>query len=87
MAKYGKYKLKGFKMTITLEESYIEEISSIASETGKTKTKVVREALQTYTPANLHPSETYTKLTPQCMNLHFCGIFMTFFSVSITNPF
>jgi metal-responsive CopG/Arc/MetJ family transcriptional regulator len=40
------------KMTITLEESYIDEISSIALETGKKKTQVVREALQDYFDVN-----------------------------------
>ncbi|MEA1913776.1 MAG: CopG family transcriptional regulator [Campylobacterota bacterium] len=36
------------KMTITLEENLIEELSSVAMETGKKKTQVVREALQDY---------------------------------------
>ena len=36
------------KMTITLEESLIEELGSIAMDTGKKKTQVVREALQDY---------------------------------------
>jgi len=36
------------KITITLEESLIEELGSIAVETGKKKTQVVREALQDY---------------------------------------
>lgn len=36
------------KMTITLEETLIEELSDIAEETGKKKAQVVREALQDY---------------------------------------
>lgn len=36
------------KITITLEESLIEELGNIAVETGKKKTQVVREALQDY---------------------------------------
>ena len=36
------------KMTITLEESLIDELNAIASETGKKKAQVVREALQDY---------------------------------------
>ncbi len=36
------------KMTITLEDTLIEELNTIASETGKKKTQVVREALQDY---------------------------------------
>jgi len=36
------------KMTITLEENLIDELSSLALETGKKKAQVVREALQDY---------------------------------------
>ena len=36
------------KVTITLEESLVEELGSVASQTGKKKTQVVREALQDY---------------------------------------
>lgn len=36
------------KMTITLEENLIEELSDVALETGKKKAQVVREALQDY---------------------------------------
>ena len=36
------------KMTITLEENLIEELSDLASTTGKKKAQVVREALQDY---------------------------------------
>ncbi len=36
------------KMTITLEENLIEELSDIALKTGKKKAQVVREALQDY---------------------------------------
>jgi metal-responsive CopG/Arc/MetJ family transcriptional regulator len=36
------------KMTITLEENLIEELSQIAVDTGKKKAQVVREALQDY---------------------------------------
>jgi predicted DNA-binding protein len=36
------------KMTITLEDSLIEELSTVANETGKKKAQVVREALQDY---------------------------------------
>ncbi len=39
-------------MTIILEENMIDELSSIAIETGKKKTKVVREALQDYFDIN-----------------------------------
>jgi len=40
------------KMTITLEESLIDELSTLALETGKKKTQVVREALQDYFDVN-----------------------------------
>ena len=40
------------KMTITLEENLIDELSSLALETGKKKTQVVREALQDYFDVN-----------------------------------
>ena len=36
------------KMTITLEESLLEELSELATITGKKKTQVIREALQDY---------------------------------------
>ncbi|HQR74759.1 MAG TPA: ribbon-helix-helix domain-containing protein [Sulfurovum sp.] len=36
------------KMTITLEESLIDEIDSMALESGKKKTQIIREALQDY---------------------------------------
>ena len=36
------------KMTITLEESLIEELGEIAQSSGKKKAQVVREALQDY---------------------------------------
>lgn len=36
------------KMTITLEESLIEELAEIAKDAGKKKTQIVREALQDY---------------------------------------
>lgn len=36
------------KMTITLDESIIDELSEIAHDTGKKKTQVIREALQDY---------------------------------------
>ena len=36
------------KITITLEENLIEELSALAMESGKKKTQVVREALQDY---------------------------------------
>ena len=36
------------KMTITLDESFIDELSQIAHELGKKKTQVIREALQDY---------------------------------------
>ena len=39
-------------MTITLEDNLIEELNSIAVETGKKKTQVVREALQDYFDIN-----------------------------------
>jgi len=40
------------KMTITLEESLIEELGILSEETGKKKTQVVREALQDYFDVN-----------------------------------
>ena len=40
------------KMTITLEENLIEELSLLAQETGKKKAQVVREALQDYLDIN-----------------------------------
>jgi len=40
------------KMTITLETNLIDELSSIALESGKKKTQVVREALQDYFDVN-----------------------------------
>lgn len=36
------------KMTITLEESFIDELSQVAHDLGKKKTQVIREALQDY---------------------------------------
>ncbi|MFZ2889258.1 ribbon-helix-helix protein, CopG family [Sulfuricurvum sp.] len=36
------------KMTITLDENFIDELSQIAHELGKKKTQVIREALQDY---------------------------------------
>ncbi len=36
------------KMTITLEESLIDELNYLSKETGKKKAQVVREALQDY---------------------------------------
>jgi len=36
------------KITITLEENLIEELSELAMDTGKKKTQVIREALQDY---------------------------------------
>lgn len=51
MVKYGNY-LKGCsmtkKMTITLEESFIDELAQVAHDLGKKKTQVIREALQDY---------------------------------------
>jgi metal-responsive CopG/Arc/MetJ family transcriptional regulator len=50
------YFIKGFKMTkkmtITLEENLINELSALAKDTGKKKTQVVREALQDYFDIN-----------------------------------
>lgn len=40
------------KMTITLEENLIDELSTVALETGKKKAQVVREALQDYFDVN-----------------------------------
>ncbi|MEA3331180.1 MAG: ribbon-helix-helix domain-containing protein [Campylobacterota bacterium] len=40
------------KMTITLEENLVDELSSLALETGKKKTQVIREALQDYFDVN-----------------------------------
>ena len=36
------------KITITLEETLVDELASLSKETGKKKTQVVREALQDY---------------------------------------
>ena len=36
------------KITISLEESLVEELSAVAVDFGKKKTQVVREALQDY---------------------------------------
>ena len=36
------------KMTITLEDNIIEELAQIATDTGKKKAQIVREALQDY---------------------------------------
>jgi metal-responsive CopG/Arc/MetJ family transcriptional regulator len=36
------------KVTITLEDSLIEELGLVAMELGKKKTQVIREALQDY---------------------------------------
>ena len=40
------------KMTITLEENLIDELTSLSEETGKKKAQVVREALQDYFDVN-----------------------------------
>jgi predicted DNA-binding protein len=40
------------KMTITLEENLIDELSTLAKDTGKKKAQVVREALQDYFDIN-----------------------------------
>jgi metal-responsive CopG/Arc/MetJ family transcriptional regulator len=51
MVKYGNL-IKGSsmtkKMTITLDESFIDELSQVALDLGKKKTQVIREALQDY---------------------------------------
>ena len=39
------------KMTITLEDELIEELSQTAKQLGKKKAQVVREALQSYLPS------------------------------------
>ena len=55
MVNYGIF-MKGFKMTkkmtITLEENLIDELSELAKDTGKKKAQVVREALQDYFDIN-----------------------------------
>ncbi len=40
------------KMTITLEESLIDELNAMATENGKKKTQIIREALQDYFDIN-----------------------------------
>ena len=40
------------KITITLEESYIDELSEFAKDKGKKKAQIIREALQDYFDAN-----------------------------------
>lgn len=54
MVKYGKYRSIKMtkKITITLEESYIDELSEFAKDMGKKKAQIVREALQDYFDAN-----------------------------------
>ncbi len=54
MVKYGKHKryIMTKKMTITLEESLIEELGILSEETEKKKTQLVREALQDYFDVN-----------------------------------
>jgi predicted DNA-binding protein len=55
MVKYSnKYKRQPMtkKITITLEENLIDELSLLALETGKKKAQVVREALQDYFDVN-----------------------------------
>lgn len=39
-------------MTITLEESLIDELNAMATENGKKKTQIIREALQDYFDIN-----------------------------------
>jgi len=39
------------KMTITLEDELIEELSQTAKQLGKKKAQIVREALQSYLPS------------------------------------
>lgn len=60
MVKYG----KGFdmtkKMTITLEDSLINELNSASINMGKKKTQIIREALQSY--LNIHTKEEKRKL-------------------------
>jgi metal-responsive CopG/Arc/MetJ family transcriptional regulator len=51
MVKYGKYlKVSAMtkKITITLEENLIEELSIVAMDSGKKKAQIIREALQDY---------------------------------------
>lgn len=51
MVKYGKYlKVAAMtkKITITLEENLIEELSIVAMDSGKKKAQIIREALQDY---------------------------------------
>ena len=40
------------KITITLEESYIDELSEFAKDMGKKKAQIIREALQDYFDVN-----------------------------------
>ena len=40
------------KMTITLENSLIDELNSAAQNLGKKKTQIIREALQSYLQIN-----------------------------------
>jgi len=40
------------KITITLDESYIDELSEFAKDMGKKKAQIIREALQDYFDAN-----------------------------------
>ena len=51
MVNYERYVMTK-KMTITLEESLIDELGILSEETGKKKTQVVREALQDYFDVN-----------------------------------
>ena len=51
MANIGVWKMTK-KITITLEESYIDELSEFAKDMGKKKAQIIREALQDYFDAN-----------------------------------
>jgi len=48
MAKYGKGIFMTRKMTITLEEELLTSLDNVALKSGKKKTQIIREALNTY---------------------------------------
>lgn len=49
------------KMTITLEDDIIDAVASFAATTGKKKTQVIREALQSYLPTSKQEQEDLWK--------------------------
>ena len=48
MVKYGKGVFMTRKMTITLEEELLKSLDHVALKSGKKKTQIIREALNSY---------------------------------------